>query len=40
MWPTRLFVHRPTLVFVTLALLAVAGAFSLATIVQQQFPKH
>ncbi len=38
MWPTRLFVHRPTLVFVTLALLAVAGAFSLATIVQQQFP--
>ncbi len=38
MWPTRLFVHRPTLVFVTLALLAVAGAVSLATIVQQQFP--
>ena len=38
MWPTQLFVHRPTLVFVTLALLAVAGAFSLATIVQQQFP--
>ena len=38
MWPTRLFVHRPTLVFVTLALLAVAGTFSLATIVQQQFP--
>ena len=38
MWPTRLFVHRPTLVFVALALLAVAGAVSLATIVQQQFP--
>ncbi|HTA55374.1 MAG TPA: efflux RND transporter permease subunit [Candidatus Acidoferrales bacterium] len=38
MWPTRIFVHRPTLVFVTLALLAVAGAVSLSTIVQQQFP--
>ncbi len=38
MWPTRLFVERPTLVFVSLALLAVAGAVSLATIVQQQFP--
>jgi len=38
MWPTRIFVDRPTLVFVTLALLAVAGAVSLATIVQQQFP--
>ncbi|HZV77596.1 MAG TPA: efflux RND transporter permease subunit [Candidatus Babeliales bacterium] len=38
MWPTRIFVHRPTLVFVTLALLAVAGAVALATIVQQQFP--
>ena len=38
MWPTRIFVHRPTLVFVTLALLAVAGAVSLWTIVQQQFP--
>ena len=38
MWPTRLFVLRPTLVFVTLALVAVAGAVALATIVQQQFP--
>ncbi len=38
MWPTRLFVQRPTLVFVALALVAVAGAVSLATIVQQQFP--
>jgi hydrophobic/amphiphilic exporter-1 (mainly G- bacteria), HAE1 family len=38
MWPTRLFVNRPTLVFVTLALVSVAGAIALATIVQQQFP--
>ncbi|HEY2474591.1 MAG TPA: efflux RND transporter permease subunit [Candidatus Cybelea sp.] len=38
MWPTRLFVLRPALVFVTLALVAVAGAMSLMTIVQQQFP--
>jgi hydrophobic/amphiphilic exporter-1 (mainly G- bacteria), HAE1 family len=38
MWPTRLFVARPTLVFVTLALLAVAGTVALTTIVQQQFP--
>jgi hydrophobic/amphiphilic exporter-1 (mainly G- bacteria), HAE1 family len=38
MWPTRIFVTRPTLVFVALALLAVAGAVSLSTIVQQQFP--
>jgi hydrophobic/amphiphilic exporter-1 (mainly G- bacteria), HAE1 family len=38
MWPTRIFVHRPTLVFVALALLAVTGAVSLSTIVQQQFP--
>jgi hydrophobic/amphiphilic exporter-1 (mainly G- bacteria), HAE1 family len=38
MWPTRIFVHRPTLVFVALALLAVSGAVSLSTIVQQQFP--
>jgi hydrophobic/amphiphilic exporter-1 (mainly G- bacteria), HAE1 family len=38
MWPTRIFVERPTLVFVALALLAVAGAVSLSTIVQQQFP--
>jgi hydrophobic/amphiphilic exporter-1 (mainly G- bacteria), HAE1 family len=37
-WPTRIFVHRPTLVFVALALLGVAGAVSLMTIVQQQFP--
>ena len=38
MWPTRIFVHRPTLVFVALALLAVTGAVSISTIVQQQFP--
>jgi HAE1 family hydrophobic/amphiphilic exporter-1 len=38
MWPTRLFVLRPALVFVSLALIAVAGAVALATIVQQQFP--
>jgi HAE1 family hydrophobic/amphiphilic exporter-1 len=38
MWPTRLFVLRPALVFVALALIAVAGAISLTTIVQQQFP--
>jgi HAE1 family hydrophobic/amphiphilic exporter-1 len=38
MWPTRLFVLRPALVFVSLALIAVTGGISLATIVQQQFP--
>jgi HAE1 family hydrophobic/amphiphilic exporter-1 len=38
MWPTRLFVLRPALVFVSLALIAVAGAGALMTIVQQQFP--
>lgn len=38
MWPTRLFVTRPALVFVALALIAVAGGIALSTIVQQQFP--
>ncbi|HEY1882840.1 MAG TPA: efflux RND transporter permease subunit [Candidatus Cybelea sp.] len=38
MWPTRLFVSRPALVFVALALIAVAGGIALTTIVQQQFP--
>jgi len=38
MWPTRLFVLRPALVFVSLALIGVAGVISLMTIVQQQFP--
>src|SRR5450755_35214 len=35
---TQLFVNRPPLVFVALALIAIAGIFSLATLVQQQFP--
>jgi HAE1 family hydrophobic/amphiphilic exporter-1 len=38
MWPTPLFVLRPALVFVSLALIGVAGAAALMTIVQQQFP--
>jgi HAE1 family hydrophobic/amphiphilic exporter-1 len=38
MWLTRLFVHRPTLVFVVLALVGLAGSISWATIVRQQFP--
>ncbi len=38
MWPTRLFVLRPALVFVSLALIGVAGGVALMTIVQQQFP--
>ena len=35
---TQLFVNRPPLVFVMLALIGLAGAFALATLVQQQFP--
>ncbi|MGD0476391.1 MAG: efflux RND transporter permease subunit, partial [Candidatus Velthaea sp.] len=35
---TQLFVNRPPLVFVVLALIAIVGVFSLATLVQQQFP--
>src|ERR1035438_1132627 len=35
---TQLFVNRPPLVFVALALIALVGVFSLATLVQQQFP--
>jgi HAE1 family hydrophobic/amphiphilic exporter-1 len=35
---TQLFVNRPPLVFVLLALIAIIGAFSLSTLVQQQFP--
>jgi HAE1 family hydrophobic/amphiphilic exporter-1 len=35
---TRLFVNRPPLVFVLVALIALVGTFSLATLVQQQFP--
>jgi HAE1 family hydrophobic/amphiphilic exporter-1 len=35
---TQLFVNRPPLVFVAIALIALAGVFALATLVQQQFP--
>jgi len=35
---TQLFVNRPPLVFVMIALVTLAGCFALATIVQQQFP--
>jgi len=35
---TRLFVNRPPLVFVLVALIALVGTFSLATLVQQQLP--
>ena len=35
---TQLFVNRPPLVFVLVAVIALAGSFALATLVQQQFP--
>jgi HAE1 family hydrophobic/amphiphilic exporter-1 len=35
---TRIFVERPPLVFVTLAVIALLGGWALATLVQQQFP--
>ena len=35
---TQLFVNRPPLVFVALALVLIVGVFSLVTLVQQQFP--
>jgi HAE1 family hydrophobic/amphiphilic exporter-1 len=38
MWLTRLFVERPTLVTVFLALVILAGCVSGVTLVQQQFP--
>src|SRR5579884_148194 len=38
MWLTSLFVRRPTLVFVLLALMLLAGALAAMTLVQQQFP--
>ena len=38
MWLTRLFVARPTLVTVFLALVILAGAIGGSTLVQQQFP--
>ena len=38
MWLTSLFVKRPTLVFVLLALIAVAGSIAWSTLVRQQYP--
>jgi HAE1 family hydrophobic/amphiphilic exporter-1 len=38
MWLTTLFVKRPTLVFVLLALIAVAGSIAWSTLVRQQYP--
>ena len=38
MWLTRLFVHRPTLVTVLLALVLIGGTIAAAGLVQQQFP--
>jgi HAE1 family hydrophobic/amphiphilic exporter-1 len=38
MWLTTLFVRRPTLVFVLLALIAVAGALAWSTLVRQMYP--
>jgi HAE1 family hydrophobic/amphiphilic exporter-1 len=38
MWLTTLFVRRPTLVFVLLALIAVAGSIAWSTLVRQQYP--
>jgi HAE1 family hydrophobic/amphiphilic exporter-1 len=35
---TQLFVHRPPLVFVAIAFVVLIGTFSLATLVQQNFP--
>ncbi len=35
---TQLFVNRPPLVFVLVALITLAGTFALATIIQQEFP--
>src|ERR1700692_4493250 len=35
---TRLFVNRPPLVFVLIAVITLGGCFALATIVQQEFP--
>ena len=35
---TQLFVNRPPLVFVLITLIALAGSYALATLVQQQFP--
>jgi hydrophobic/amphiphilic exporter-1 (mainly G- bacteria), HAE1 family len=38
MWLTSLFVRRPTLVFVLLAIILLAGSISWATLVRQQYP--
>jgi HAE1 family hydrophobic/amphiphilic exporter-1 len=38
MWLTTLFVRRPTLVFVLLAIILLAGSISWATLVRQQYP--
>ena len=38
MWLTSLFVRRPTLVFVLLALIAVAGSIAWSTLVRQYSP--
>jgi HAE1 family hydrophobic/amphiphilic exporter-1 len=38
MWLTSLFVRRPTLVFVLLAIVLLAGSISWATLVRQQYP--
>src|SRR5271165_7343485 len=35
---TQLFVNRPPLVFVLIAVIALAGSYALATLVQQEFP--
>ena len=38
MWLTTLFVRRPTLVFVLLAVVLLAGTISWATLIRQQYP--
>ncbi len=38
MWLTSLFVRRPTLVFVLLAIITIAGSISWATLIRQQYP--
>lgn len=38
MWLTRLFVHRPALVFVMIAFVMVGGLIAYANLTQQQFP--
>ncbi|MBV8245739.1 MAG: efflux RND transporter permease subunit [Candidatus Eremiobacteraeota bacterium] len=38
MWLTRLFIQRPTLVFVLLALISIGGILAAKSLVQQQYP--